>query len=173
MRTALAGTTGTDSITTARLLGWAGQPPRSGSFWYHLLGRVRSKTEAKIILACGAGKGGLNGEGGGKEECRDIFWSRHKGSRSARKLQSTAVHFPTDASSLRGKIKSEQHSTTFKNTKSGTKTWRIMFLTNSCFARENWEELRSSISASSKFDKNTLQKIGALHPQDRPFSSPR
>ena len=34
-----------------------------------LLGRVRSKTEAKIILACGAGKGGLNEEGGGKEEC--------------------------------------------------------------------------------------------------------
>ena len=35
-----------------------------------LLGRVRSKTEAKINLACGAGKGGLNGEGGAKEECR-------------------------------------------------------------------------------------------------------
>ena len=35
-----------------------------------LMGRVRGRAETKIILACGAGKGGRKGEGGGKEECR-------------------------------------------------------------------------------------------------------
>ena len=51
-----------------------------GSF---LLGRVRSlrKTEAKIILACGAGKGGLNGEGGGVQGRSRLmdrgFWVGH------------------------------------------------------------------------------------------------
>ena len=39
-----------------------------------LKGTVRSRTETKIILACGAGKCRQKWEGGRKEVCRRVYW---------------------------------------------------------------------------------------------------